>query len=112
MTEETPAADASRHQLFEDARHSASWTLEQLWLHYVALGGTLVVFDLDAYLAGLMPIPAPQQDVLACALNERLTDLHRTTRVPYLTALTSWPGEDILALLLQQPPDPDGDHQG
>ena len=102
MTEETPAADASRHQLFEDARHSACWTLEQLWLHYVALGGTLVVFDLDAYLAGLMPIPAPQQDVLACALNERLTDLHQPTQVPYLTAPPDRLDGEALDRLLKQ----------
>ena len=108
MTEETAAAEASsRHQLFQDARHSAGWTLEQLWLHYIALGGTLVVFDLDAYLAGLMPIPAAQQDVLACALNERLADLHQPTRVPYLAAIVNCSGEDLLALLLNQPPDPD-----
>ena len=103
MTEAT-SAEASRHQLFEDARHSAGWTLEQLWLHYLALGGTLVVFDLDAYLAGLTSLPAPQQDVLACALNERLDDLHNSARLPYLTALTNWPGEVGLAALLRQPP--------
>ena len=52
-----------------------------------------------------MPMPAPQQDVLACALNERLADLHQPSRLPYLTALTSWPGEDSLNALLKQPPD-------
>jgi hypothetical protein len=105
MTEGTFAEASSRHQLFAAARRSAGWTVEQLWLHYLALGGTLVVFDLEAYLAGLMPMPAPQQDVLACALNERLADLHQPARVPYLTALTNWPGEDVLNALLKQPPD-------
>jgi hypothetical protein len=105
MTEGTSAEASARHQLFVAARGSAGWTVEQLWLHYLALGGTLVVFDLEAYLAGLMPMPAPQQDVLACALNERLADLHEPTRVPYLTALTNGPGEDTLALLLKQSPD-------
>ena len=101
MTEAT-SAEASRHQLFEDARHSAGWTLQQLWLHYLALGGTLVVFDLDAYLAGLMPIPAPQQDVLACALNERLTDLHQPTQIPYLTAPSDRLDGEALDRLLKQ----------
>ena len=101
MTEAT-SAEASRHQLFENARHSAGLTLEQLWLHYVALGGTLVVFDLDAYLAGLTPIPTAQQDVLACALNERLTDLHQATRVPYQTALPDGLGGEALEGLLTQ----------
>ena len=105
MTEGTSAEAAARHQLFDAARRNAGWTLEQLWIHYIALGGSLVVFDLEAYLAGLMPMPAPQQDVLACALNERLADLHQPSRLPYLTALTSWPGEDTLNALLKQPPD-------
>jgi hypothetical protein len=51
------------------------------------LGGTFSVFDLDAHLAGLMPMSPGQQDVLACSLNERLTDLSEKVRVPYLTAL-------------------------
>jgi hypothetical protein len=74
----------SRHELFEAARQRADWTVEQLWIHYLALGGTLLVFDLEAYLSGLMPMPPGQQDVLACALNERLADLYQAARVPYL----------------------------
>ena len=104
MTDGSSAGDNLRHQLFEAARRTAGWTVDQLWLHYLALGGTLTYFDLDAYLAGLTPLPAPQQDVLACALNERLADLHQPSRVPYVTALTSWPGEVGLAELLRQPP--------
>ena len=104
MTDESSAEHPSRHQLFEAARRSAGWTLEQLWIHYLALGGTLAYFDLDAYLAGLTSLPAPQQDVLACALNERLDDLHQPVRLPYITALTAWPGEVTLAELLKQPP--------
>jgi hypothetical protein len=77
----------SRHRLFEAARRSAGWTVQQLWVDYLALGGTLLVVDLDAYLTGLTPFPPAQQDVLACALNERLTDLSDATRVPYLTVL-------------------------
>jgi hypothetical protein len=87
VLEESPPEMAARHRLFEAARRSADWTIEQLWVDYLALGGTLLVFDLDAYLAGLMPLPPGQQDVLACALNERLTDLHHPTRLPYLTVL-------------------------
>jgi hypothetical protein len=100
MTEETWPELAARHQLFETARRSADWSIEQLWIDYVAIGGTLLVFDLDAYLAGLMPLPPGQQDVLACALNERLTDLHHPTRLPYLTVLPDR-CEDALDLLAE-----------
>jgi hypothetical protein len=105
MAKTSPAADdPSRQQLFEAARRDAGRTVEQLWLDYMALGGGLVVFDLDAYLAGLTPMQPDQQDILACALNERLTDLHQTTRVPYLTALPSWPDNKAVTDLLKQLP--------
>jgi hypothetical protein len=106
MTGKT-ADPSARHELFEMARRSAGWTIEQLWLHYLALGGSLAIFDLEAHLAGLVPMPFGQQDVLACALNERLADLGQTLRVPYLTALPEWPGEDAAQLLLQQLPELD-----
>jgi hypothetical protein len=101
MTGET-SGPSSRHLLFEAARRSAGWTVEQLWLQYLALGGTLVVFDVEAHLAGLMPMPPGQQDVLACALNEGLAELGQTLRVPYLTALPNSAGEDATTALLQQ----------
>jgi hypothetical protein len=50
----------------------------------------LTAFDLDAFLAGLMPMPTMEQDVLACALNERLWDLDATLRVPYLTVWSDY----------------------
>jgi hypothetical protein len=96
MADTTPNDDSPRHQVFEAARHSAEWTIEQLWLHYVALAGKLVVFDLDGFLAGLIPMSPGQQDVLACALNERLADLNRDVRVPYLTVVPDWLGEHLL----------------
>jgi hypothetical protein len=104
IAETPPADDPARYQLFEAARRNAGWTLEQLWVHYLALGGSRVFFDLDAYLAGLTLMPPGQQDVLACALNEQLADLHHTTRVPYLTALSNI-NEDAVAALLKQLPD-------
>lgn len=91
---------AGRHELFDSARHRAGWSVEQLWIHYLALGGTLVVLDLEAYLAGLVPVPPGQQDVLACALNERLADLGESDPVPYLYAGTEpTPAADPWALL-------------
>ena len=45
--------------------------------------------------------------MLACALNERLAGLQQTLRVPYLTALPDWPGEDTAQALLKQLPELD-----
>ena len=90
MTPVVPGSKA-RHQLFEAARRDARWSVEELWIAYLAYGGTLVVFDLDAYLHGLLSMPAGQQEVLACTLNERLDDLQQPTRIPYLSALPDSP---------------------
>ena len=78
-------ATESRHLLFEAARARADWTIQQLWVGYLALGGTGDAFDIEAYLNGLGPLSDDQQDALANAVNERLDDLHRTAHVPYLT---------------------------
>ena len=42
------------------------------WLAYYAIGGKFSEQDTDAYLNGLMPLPALQRDLVAEALNERL----------------------------------------
>ena len=76
-----------RHHLLRAARDQCGWTLEQLWVSYLAYGGTLVVFDLDAYLHGMAEMAPGQQEILACVLNERLADLGEPLRVPYLSDL-------------------------
>jgi hypothetical protein len=91
----------SRHHLFEAARARAGWNVQQLWLGYLALGGSRDAFDIEAYLYGLGPLSEDQQDILANAVNERLDDLYRAARVPYLATLTLEPCErrDPLTIL-------------
>ena len=55
MSEPTP-----RHQLFEAARTRAEWTVQQLWVGYLALGGTRDAFDIEAFLHGLGPLDDAQ----------------------------------------------------
>ena len=71
-----------RHRRMDAARLHAELSVQDLWLRYVALGGTGDAFDLDGYLQGLVPLEAFQQDVLAQALNEALEDCHRAHRIP------------------------------
>lgn len=73
-----------RHELFETARRRAECTITDLWVRYLALGGRLDLFTIEAYLSGLAPLPPDQQDVLANALNETLDDLCEAVKVPYL----------------------------
>jgi hypothetical protein len=73
----------SRHM--DAARVRADLTVQDLWLRYLALGGTGDAFDLDGYLQGLVPLETFQQDVLAQALNEALDDRYRADCVPLST---------------------------
>ena len=65
-----------RARQMDAARVRAELTVRDLWLRYLALGGTNDAFDLDGYLQGLTTLDVFQQDVLAQALNEALQDLY------------------------------------
>jgi Reverse transcriptase (RNA-dependent DNA polymerase) len=59
----------------------AELTLEQLWVRYFALGGVAGLVEVEAYLHGVMSLPALQRDILAQAVNERLDELTWRHRV-------------------------------
>ncbi len=79
------------YRRMDAARTYAGLTVQELWLRYVAMGGTGDAFDLDGYLQGLIPLETFQQAVLAQALNEALEDQFRAARIELST---SAPGED------------------
>jgi hypothetical protein len=62
---------------------SSQLRIEQLWLAYFALGGSAGRYEVEAYLAGLMPMSAHEHNVLAQAVNERLAELPPPPRAPY-----------------------------
>jgi hypothetical protein len=74
-----------RARRMDAARIRAELTVRDLWLRYLALGGTNDAFDLDGYLQGLTTLDAFQQDVLAQALNEALQDLYARHRIALST---------------------------
>ena len=67
------------------ARGRAELTVQDLWLRYVALGGTCDAFDLGGYLQGLLPLGTFQQDIIAQALNEALEESYRAYRIQLST---------------------------
>jgi hypothetical protein len=75
-------AGPDRHELVEAGRRRAALSVSDLWLRYVALGGNGDLFDVDAYLSGLVPLTSFDEDVLAVAVNERLEEVYRAARVP------------------------------
>jgi hypothetical protein len=77
-----------RYRAVEAARTRADLSVQQLWLRYLALGGSSDAFEIDGYLQGLVPLDGFQQDVLAQAVNEALEELYRSLRVP-LSVITA-----------------------
>jgi hypothetical protein len=63
---------AERWQVLDQARVSAHLSIEALWLLYFAYTGTGGPLEIDAYLNGLMELPAAQHDILEYAVEERL----------------------------------------
>jgi hypothetical protein len=88
MTGPAPASpEEEQHRAMCSAFEIADLTLEELWTRYFALGGTADLFELEAQLQDLAPMPSGQRSVLAHAFNERLDELYTQRRVPYSTPL-------------------------
>ena len=80
MPQQSPEEDRTR---LVKAFLSSQMRIEQLWLAYFALGGSAGRYEVEAYLAGLMPMSAHEHNVLAQAVNERLAELPPPPRAPY-----------------------------
>jgi hypothetical protein len=94
------------------ARTHTRLTVQDLWLRYLALGGTGDAFDLDGYLQGLAPLDTFQEDVLAQAINEALLDHYHSYLIPLSppAALEQWDDDSLrrlIAEILRGPPPPD-----
>ena len=72
---ERASPEGEQSAALEAAVRHADLTLEQLWTRYFALGGDADLMDVDAHLAGLLPLPPGQRDMLAHAVNERLDEV-------------------------------------
>ena len=105
-------AEEQRYRKMDAARIRAELTVQDVWLRYLALGGTGDAFDLDGYLQGVAPLEAFQQDVLAQALNEGLRELYQAHYIPLATpdVADGWGDErlrDLMEQLLDGRPPPD-----
>jgi len=78
-----PADGRPRHAALETARRDGGISNGDLWLHYFSLTGDAGPLEVEAYLQGLMPLPAAQQDILTQALRECLTEQHSTRQDPH-----------------------------
>lgn len=49
-------------------------SVRDLWLRYFSLGGAAGATELEAYLQGIMPLPAVERDILTHSINELLAE--------------------------------------
>ena len=96
------SSSEDRHEAVEAARTGAHLSIQQLWLRYLALGGSGDAFDIDGYLQGLVPLEVFQQDMLAQAANEALGDLYRSLQVPLSAVRGDGPVEGDLTDVIDQ----------
>jgi len=66
----------------EAGRQLAGLNVTDLWIAYVGLGGSAPESALHGYLDGAV-VPAREHDLVALAINERLTDLGIAHRLPF-----------------------------
>lgn len=103
-----------RHLRMDAARTRAELSVQELWLRYLALGGTSDAFELDGYLQGLMPLDAFQEDVLAQSVNEALKDSYDCYNIPLIPIAADGSDErlrSIIARLLDEAPVPPADNR-
>jgi hypothetical protein len=60
---------------FHAAYDASQLSVTELWLRYFAIGGAASELEIDAYLNGVIALPAVQHDMLALAINERLAEI-------------------------------------
>lgn len=77
--------DENQQELARVAFLLADRGVWEAWLDYYGLGGNLDQWAVDAYLYGLLPLPALDCDLLAMALDERLDQL----RLPQLASCSA-----------------------
>lgn len=82
-----PHAEEQR-ALTSAAIAEAGFSAGEVWLHYFSLGGEVDEYEIEAYLTGLMPLPALECDLLALAVNELIDDLPPRRRAPFSDEVT------------------------
>ncbi|WP_216698737.1 hypothetical protein [Arthrobacter sp. H41] len=69
--------------LLAAALKQAGYTVGDLWLRFFAIGGSIGEYEVEAYLSGLILLPALQRDLLAHAANELIGELPPPLQAPY-----------------------------
>ncbi|WP_326963201.1 hypothetical protein [Arthrobacter sp. PL16] len=60
--------------LIADVMRQGHISTHGLWVYYFSIGGFIGEVEVDAYLHGLMPLPALDEELLAVAVAEMYAD--------------------------------------
>lgn len=89
----------NQHAFTLHAMDRVGISVGELWLHYLSTGGNIDEYEVDAYLHGLMPLPAFERDMISQSVNEMIDDITHGPRAPYSTARSNTvPGTDRSSL--------------
>ena len=91
-------SDGNRYRSMEAARRHAEVTVQEVWLRYLALGGTADAFDIDGYLQGVLTLDPFQETVLAQTLVEALAESCQFYSRPLTAAPPAPDSADDIAL--------------
>ncbi|WP_459344359.1 hypothetical protein [Arthrobacter sp. MDT3-44] len=81
--------DKDQYAATLDSMQRANITAGELWLYYISMGGSTDEFEINAYLHGMMRLPAIDRDMLSQSVNELYDDICRSPRAPFSTDLES-----------------------
>jgi hypothetical protein len=72
-----------QRQLTWVAIRTADFNLQEVWVRYFGLAGSVDEYELDAYLYGLIVLPPLECDLIAEAVNELIDEIPPLPRAPY-----------------------------
>jgi hypothetical protein len=93
-----------QHQRTFDALECSGLSLGEVVQHYLNMGGSMDELEVDAYLHGLIQLPAQERDCISQAVNELIDDMFAGAGYHYCRAPYS--PEHRSNLHLQSPPAP------
>jgi hypothetical protein len=85
---ETSKLDKQRH-LISIAVRAAKLDVQDIWIRYFGLAGSVDEYGVDAYLNALIYLPPLQCDLIAEAVNELIDEIPPLPRAPYGADITA-----------------------
>jgi hypothetical protein len=78
-----PVSALANPERLNAVRRELDLSVEEFWLRYLALGGTAMLYEFEAYLYGMLHLGQGEFDVAVHAINERATELGAPPRWRY-----------------------------